>query len=82
MNKQMIESWCQQLEQDLKIIEQADFLPCKNLSDSLQIVKAKLAKLAAHLKKEPFKNQQEEILYFKELSPRFYSCWIFAIASY
>jgi hypothetical protein len=82
MNKQMIESWCQQLERDLKIIEQADFLPCKNIADSLQIVKAKLAKVASHLKKEPFKNQLQEVTYFKELSPRFYSCWIFAIASY
>lgn len=82
MNKQMIESWCQQLERDLKIIEQADFLPCKKVADSLQIVKVKLAKVASHLKEEPFTNQLQEVTYFKKLSPRFYSCWIFAIASY
>jgi len=82
MNKQMIESWCQQLKRDLKIIEHADFLPGKKVADSLQIVKAKLAKVASHLKKEPFTNQLQEVTYFKELSPRFYSCWIFAIAAY
>lgn len=82
MNRQMIESWCQQLEKDLELIEQANFLPCKSLSDSLQIIKAQLAKVAKHLKIDPFQNQEEEILFFKEISPRLYSCWIFAISSY
>ncbi len=82
MNRQILESWCQQLEQDLKAIEQANFLPCKNLSDSLQIIKAKLAKVAKHIRDNPFKDELEEIIFFKKIIPRFYSCWIFAIASY
>nr|WP_294901346.1 RteC domain-containing protein [uncultured Pedobacter sp.] len=82
MNKQIMESWYQQLEQDLRAVEQADFTPCKNLSNSLQIIKAKLAKVAKHIRDNPFKDEVEEVMFFKEISPRFYSCWIFAIASY
>nr|WP_294897161.1 RteC domain-containing protein [uncultured Pedobacter sp.] len=82
MNRQILESWYQQLDQDLKAIKNANFAPCKLLSDSLQIVKIKLAKVSEHVKQYPFQNQSEEIIFFKEISPRFYSCWIFAIAYY
>ena len=82
MNRKMIESWGLQLELDLNKIEKGNFSPSSKLSNSLQIIKAKIAKVADHLKKEPFKNTGEEVSYFKELSPKFYSCWIYAIASY
>ena len=82
MNRQILESWYQQLDQDLKAIKNANFAPCKLLSDSLQIVKIKLTKVSEHVKQYPFQNQSEEIIFFKEISPRFYSCWIFAIAYY
>jgi hypothetical protein len=82
MNRKMIESWSLQLELDLNKIEKGSLNPSCKLSNSLQIIKAKLAKVASHLKKEPFNNELEEVSYFKELNPKFYSCWIFVIASY
>ena len=82
MNKQIMESCYQQLEQDLKAIQQARFTEGKRLADSLQIIKQKLGKVAEHIKNHPFKDELEEITFFKEISPRFYSCWIFSIASY
>lgn len=82
MKKQMIELWSLQLELDLNKIEKGNLSPSSKLSNSLEIIKANLAKVASHLKDEPFKNQTEEICYFKELSSKFYSFWIFAIESY
>ncbi|WP_442795427.1 RteC domain-containing protein [Pelobium manganitolerans] len=82
MNKQILESWCTNLEHDLASIENSGFTLCKTLSDSLQIVKTVLNKVAKHLEEAPFENQHEEICFYKEISPRIYSCWIFAIAIY
>jgi hypothetical protein len=82
MKNLLLESWYLQLEQDLNTIQISNLPPCKRLSDSLQIIREKLAQVADHLKKYPFKDQEEEIYFFKKLSPKFYSSWIFVISYY
>ncbi|OAQ41978.1 hypothetical protein A5893_02335 [Pedobacter psychrophilus] len=77
----MIDKTFENLSKNLNIelanIEKQISSPRKKLSTSLKIIKKCLRQLKIDVLAEGFKNEEEEIYFFKKVKPYFYAKWIY-----
>ena len=65
------------LTEELVIIEHSTILLHEKFSQSIHLIKRALGKLKAEIDNKPFKNDLEEIHFFKKIKPRFYALQVF-----
>jgi hypothetical protein len=68
-----------ELQEDLNAYAEMGILPINKLSGALNTLRDTLAKVKAHILKQPFKDQQEEIVFFKKVKPLFVAEQLYAI---
>jgi len=56
--------------------------PLQRMTAALQCARHTLDRLMDHLNRNPFRDKQEEILFFKSVKPRFYCHYIFEVMLY
>ncbi|WP_158994174.1 RteC domain-containing protein [Mucilaginibacter sp. L196] len=79
MMKNHSDSIFKELEEELFLYLELGTVPVRRLAGALSSIRNALSKLKDFLKEHPFKNQQEEIEFFKYEKPRFTSEQIFAL---
>ncbi len=82
MQQALIESLYQKLEQDLLMTNEDNLSPVKKLSQSLHHIRESLKVLKAHIHEHPFNNKEEEINFFKNVKPMFWSRQVYEVAKY
>jgi hypothetical protein len=78
----MSEELYKQLQDDVKRIVREETVPFKILSEILSFVRSALRELKEYILKNPFKNEAEEIYFFKHIKPKFYCLRIFYLEWY
>lgn len=71
-----------QLKDEIRRIEEEETDPFKNLSAVLGAVRLALKKLRDHITANPFKDENEQICFFKHIKPKFYCLRIFYLERY
>jgi len=77
--KAYVQTLYNELAEDLEAYAEMGVLPISKLSGALHTLRATLAKLKAHILQHPFKDQQEEITFFKKEKPLFVAEQLFVI---
>ncbi|OCX52784.1 hypothetical protein BEL04_00145 [Mucilaginibacter sp. PPCGB 2223] len=71
-----------QLQADIAVIHEQKQEPLTQMAAYIAAVRRRLEELKAYVLQHPFKDQSEEIHFFKSVKPRFYALKIFYLAKY
>jgi len=77
--KAYIQTLYTELQEDLEAYMEMGILPINKLSGALHTLRGTLGKLKSHVLQHPFKDQQEEITFFKKEKPLFVAEQLYAV---